>query len=78
MTLYYLTDSTDLHLFVPVHRTHSLAFQLLALSGLAFKSSPATLLVSVRDLLGQKILGRSRFTSYSALQHLQNLGLEVV
>ena len=77
MALHCLTDSTDLRLFVPPHRTYSLTLQLPVLSGPPFESSPATLLDGVQGLLGQKTLGRSRCISQTTLRHLQDFGLEV-
>ena len=58
--------------------------RILALRGIPLKlvqrvleSSPATLHDDVQGLLGQKFLGRPRFTSQTAFPHVQDFGIEV-
>ena len=68
VALHCVADSMDLR---------TLELQIQVLPGLAFESSPATLLDGVQSLLGGKVLGSSRCTSQIALRHLQDWSHEV-
>ena len=72
-----LADSADLRLFGPPYCTYTTTLQLAVLFGLPFESSPATLLGDVQGFVDQKVLGRSKCTSQTALRHLQDFGLQV-